>query len=64
VKHLSFFGLFPDATGPTSLRAINMGLTRSSAVIGAATKKNDDLLDKALASKWSLNRIILSILHY
>jgi hypothetical protein len=42
----------------------NMGLTRSSAGIGAATKKNDDLLDKALASKWSLNRIILSILHY
>jgi hypothetical protein len=39
-------------------------LARSIAGIGASTKKNDELLDKALASKWSLNCIILSILHY
>jgi hypothetical protein len=36
----------------------------SIAGIGASTKKHDDLVDKALASKWSPNRIILSILHY
>jgi hypothetical protein len=64
VKHLGFFGLFPDATGPTSLRAINMRLTHSSAWHQCSYQKNDDLLDKALASKWSLNRVILSILHY
>jgi len=46
VKHLSFFGLFPDATGLTSLRAINMGLTRRSAGIGAATKKTTTSLIK------------------
>jgi hypothetical protein len=63
VKHLGFFGLFPDATEPTSLCAINMGWRASLASV-QQLKKNDDLLDKALASKWSLNRIILSILHY
>jgi hypothetical protein len=39
-------------------------LAWSIAGVGASTKKNDDLFDKTLASKWSLNCIILAILHY
>jgi hypothetical protein len=55
--------LFPDATEFTS-SGDQYGLARSIADIGASTEKNNDLIDKTLASKWSHNRIILAILHY
>jgi hypothetical protein len=39
VKHLGFFGLFPDATKPTSLCAINMGWRAASLASARQLKK-------------------------